>query len=44
MTTQEANRLVAVAVAAYPSMQDRDLAMTARVWERALADFPLAVV
>ena len=44
MTTQEANRLVAVAVAAYPSMQDRDLAMTARVWERALADLPLAVV
>ena len=44
MTAQDANRLVAVAVAAYPSMQDRDLAMTARVWERALADLPLAVV
>ena len=44
MTSLDAKRLVAVAVAAYPAMQSRDLAMTALVWERALADLPLPAV
>ena len=41
MTINEARRLVAVALAAYPSMQEKDLSLTAAVWQKALGDLPL---
>ena len=41
MTINEARRLVAVALAAYPSMQEKDLSLTAAVWQKALDDLPL---
>lgn len=44
MTLPEARRLVAVAVAAYPSMQEKELSMTASLWQGALADLPLPKV
>jgi hypothetical protein len=41
MTINEARRLVAVALAAYPSMQEKDMSLTAAVWQKALGDLPL---
>ena len=41
MTINEARRLVAVTLAAYPSMQDKDLSLTAAVWQKALGDLPM---
>ena len=41
MTINEARRLVAVALAAYTSMQEKDLSLTAAVWQKALGDLPL---
>ena len=41
MTINEARRLVAVTLAAYPSMQEKDLSLTAAVWQKALGDLPL---
>ena len=41
MTINEARRFVAVALAAYPSMQEKDLSLTAAVWQKALGDLPL---
>lgn len=44
MTPIEAKRLLAVAVAAYPAMQEKELSLTASIWQRALADLPLPCV
>jgi len=41
MTINEARRLVAVTLAAYPSMQEKDLSLTAAVWQKALGDLPM---
>lgn len=41
MTINEARRLVAVALAAYPSMQEKDLSLTAAVWQKMLGDLTI---
>ena len=38
MTLNEAKRLLATVTAAFPNYQDRNLAMTARIWQVALSD------
>lgn len=41
MTINEARRLVAVTLAAYPSMQEKDLSLTAAVWQKMLGDLTM---
>lgn len=43
MTKAEAVRLVGVAVAAFPSMQERDMCPTAELWTEMLCDLPFDV-
>jgi hypothetical protein len=38
MTLNEAKRMLATVAAAFPNVQDRNLAMTARIWQVALSD------
>lgn len=43
MTRQEIIKLLSIATANFPSMQERDMKPTAVLWERALADIPYDV-
>ena len=40
MTKKEVGKLIALAVANFPNMQDKDLSMTAVLWEEMFADMP----
>lgn len=40
MTKKEIGQLVALAIANYPHIQDKDMRMTARLWEDMLSDLP----
>lgn len=44
MTLNEAKRMLATVAAAFPNYQDKNLAMTARIWQVALSDLNLCEV
>jgi len=43
LTKKEIGQLIALAVSNFPHMQDKDLSMTARLWEEMFSDMPFAL-